>query len=637
MGKKSTRKFKTEVREILELIIHSLYSHREIFLRELISNASDAIDKHKFRALTDPSIKGGEEGYKIKLVPDAEARTLEVTDNGIGMTKEEVVENIGTIAHSGTSEFLDALNKAQSGGADAPELIGQFGVGFYSAFMVADRITLTTRAPGEELGVRWESAGDGSYTIEEVEKPGHGTSILLHLREPDGEEEDYTDPHTLSRVVKQHSDFVAYPVTMDVVRKEPVLDDEGNPKEGEYKDVIVEDVLNSMKAIWARPKSEIEDEEYNQFYKHISHDWLDPLSRLHLKLEGATEFDTLLFIPSKRPMDLFWGERQHGVKLYSKRVFIMENCKELVPDYLRFLRGVVDSADLSLNVSREILQENRVVRAMRKTIVRKVLDHLASMEEEQYLKFYKEFGVVIKEGVHTDPENRDKIAKLLRYPTTASEGELKSLDDYVARMMDGQEDIYYITGDTLESLSDNPHLEKLKAEGYEVLLMAEPVDEFVAGSLGEYEGKKLKSAETGDIEVKDEGGEEEQKEFEGLIGKLKELLGEKVQDVKASKRLTDSASCLSSDNEQMSAMMIKMLKASGHKLNDERRILEVNLSHPLVAAVKAQYEEAPDSEELAGYAELLFDLALVSEGARLSKPADFSKRVAALAAKALGG
>lgn len=632
---KSTRKFKTEVREILDLIIHSLYSHREIFLRELISNASDAIDRLKYLSQTDPALTDGGE-YKIKLTPDKKARTLAITDNGLGMTWDEVVENIGTIAHSGTSEFMEALKEAKKSGA--PELIGQFGVGFYSAFMVADKITLTTRSATSETGVKWESDGNGDYTIEEVEKPSRGTTILLHLKPLEEGDDDYSDEWTLRKIVKRHSDFVAYPVTMDATRSVPVRDAEGEVVEGQYEEKTEEDVLNSMKAIWARPKAEITDEEYAQFYKHISHDWSEPLSRLHLKLEGTTEFDALLYIPSTRPMDLFRADRKHGVKLYSKRVFIMEDCKDLVPDYLRFLKGVVDSADLSLNVSREILQENRVVKAIRKTVVKKVLDHLSELPAEEYEKFYGEFGIVLKEGIHTDQDNREKLAKLLRYPTTTSEGKLISLDEYVAGMGEKQQHIYYITGETLTSLIDNPHLEKLKAAGFSVLLMADPVDEFVTGALTEYEGKSLKSAELGDLGLDaPEEAKKANEEFGPLLEKVKALLGDRVVDVKVSTRLTDSASCLSGEEGEMSALMMKILKAGGHKLGDERRVLEINTGHPLALGLKAAFDRNPDEPSLLEQAELLLELAEVAEGAKLKNPAGFSKRVAALAAKAFQG
>lgn len=617
--KKSTRKFKTEVAEILDLIIHSLYSHREIFLRELISNASDAIDKLKYLAQTDPSLTGDDTEYKIELKPDPVARTLEIIDNGVGMTFDEVVENIGTIAHSGTGEFLEAMKNSK---AAAPELIGQFGVGFYSAFMAADRITLTTRAAGAGTGVRWESDGLGSYTIEEFDKPGRGTSITLHLKALEEGDEDFADEWTLRRTVKKHSDFVAYPIVM---KSKPKADEEAGL-----------DVLNSMKAIWARPKAEVTDEEYAQFYKHISHDWNDPLTRLHLKIEGTTEFDALLFVPEKRPMDLFSPERKHGVKLYSRRVFIMDDCKDLLPEYLRFFKGVVDSADLSLNVSREILQENRIVRTIKKALQKRALDHLSEMTTGDYEKFYEEFGIILKEGIHTDRDNRERLSKLLRYKTTLSEGKRISLDDYMGTMGDGQDSIYYITGESGENLADNPHLERLRAKGYPVLLMSDPVDEFVVTALGEYEGKKLKSAELDELSLEtDEEKNKKKEEYGGLAEKLKDLLAGKVADVKLSDRLTDSSSCLTGAEEHMSSLMIKMLKASGHAAHEDMRVLEVNPGHDLVLGAKSVFEADPESPELKIYAELLFELALVGEGSKLPNPAAFAKRMAQLASKGL--
>ncbi len=635
-GKKSTRKFKTEVSELLDLIIHSLYSNKEIFLRELISNSSDAIDKLKFKAQTNPELTGDDNEFKIEIIPDATAGTLEVRDNGIGMTFDEVVENIGTIARSGSSEFYDAIKQAKESGVLAPELIGQFGVGFYSAFMVADKITVVTRAAGSESGVKWESDGTGSYTVEETEREERGTSVILHLRAPEEDEPTYTNEWTLRETVKRHSDFVSYPVVMEVERQEPVLDDEGKPKEGQTETVVKADVLNSMKAIWARHKSEVEEEEYNDFYKHVAHDWTNPLSRLHLKLEGGTEFDALIYIPTTRPMDLFMPDRKHGIQLYSRRVFIMNDCKELVPDYLRFLKGVVDSADLNLNVSREILQEDRIVRAIRKSLTRKVLDHLAGLSEEDYATFYKEFGIVLKEGIHTDPEQRERISKLLRYPTTKSGDGNISLDQYVANMKEDQEHIYFITGDNAQSLADNPHLEKLKSLDYEIILMSEPIDEFVTDAMGEFGGKKFKSAEKGDLTLGDEDKEDAEKENSELVEFFKESLKDNVKDVRISKRLTDSAACLSGSDGDMSAMMMKMLKASGQGFGDDKRVLEINPDHPFVQAIDKLRAEGGDNAELGRYAKVLLDLACIGEGAKLENPATFAKSMAELAAKAIG-
>jgi molecular chaperone HtpG len=636
-AKKSTRKFKTEVSELLDLIIHSLYSHKEIFLRELVSNASDAIDRLKFKAQTDPALTGDDTDYEIKLVIDAKAGTLEVRDNGIGMTQEEVVANIGTIAKSGTAEFMAALKKSKEATGLNPELIGQFGVGFYSSFMVAEKITLITRSAGTDKGVKWESTGTESYTIEEVDGAERGTRVILHLRQPEEGEDDYAAEWTLKKTIKKHSDFVAYPITLDGVEKIPVTDDEGKPVEGKFIDQPKTDVLNSMKAIWSRAKSDVTDEEYNEFYKHVSHDWTAPMSRLHLKLEGTNEFDALLYIPQKRPMDIYRPDRKHGIHLYCKRVFIMDDCKELVPEYLRFVQGVVDSADLNLNVSREILQEDRIVRAIKSSLIRKVLDHLEAMEADEFKTFYDEFGIILKEGVYLDPERKERLSKLVRFATTKSGGELKSLEQYVADMKEDQEDIYYLTGVNAEALADNPLLEKLRSMDYEVLLMTDPVDEFVSDVLTEFDGKKLKSAEKGDLGLDDtEKTEELKTEYADLVAFLKESLSDEVSDVHISDRLTDSAVCLAADENQMSAMMLRMMKASGQEMGDVKRVLEINPTHALIQAVEAAFKADAEDPELAANAQLLYELAMVGEGAALKNPAKFAKQMGELAARALG-
>jgi molecular chaperone HtpG len=467
-GKKQTHPFKTEVRQILNLIVNSLYSNQEIFLRELISNASDAIDKLRFKSQTEPGILGDDGEFKIKLRPDGIAQILEISDNGIGMTYDEVMENIGTIAKSGTAQFLELLKQAQSSETLTPELIGQFGVGFYSAFMVADTITLVTRAAGAapDQAVRWESTGDGSFTIEPTTRDLRGTTITLHLKKRGKEDPDYTDQWLIRRIVKQHSDYVAYPVVMDVEKEIPIPDNEqikdkdGKPI-GETKRRIIEvETLNSREAIWTKPKDEVDDKAHEEFYKHLAHDWNPPLTRLHFKMEGTTEYHALLYIPSKAPFDLFHPERKHGVQLYCKRVFIMDDCKELIPEYLRFVKGVVDAPDLNLNVSREILQQDRLVMNIRNNLVKKVLDLLAEMPAEQYEKFYEPFGPVLKEGIYTDTNKRDKIAALARYKTTQSDGKWVSLDTYVKNMQPDQKEIYYITGDDLNALINNPHLDR---------------------------------------------------------------------------------------------------------------------------------------------------------------------------------
>lgn len=639
---KQTHQFKTEVQQILNLIINSLYSNQEIFLRELISNASDAIDKLRFKSQTDDRLLGDDGEFKIKIRPDGIAQTIEISDNGIGMTYDEVIENIGTIAKSGTAGFLDMLEQAQNADLLTPELIGQFGVGFYSAFMVAEKITLITRAAGVEKNeaVKWESNGDGSFTIEPAEKESRGTSIVLALKKRGKDDLDYTDQWQIRRIVKQHSDFVNYPIVMDVEKDEPLPDEEiikdkdGKPIGETTRKVIKEETLNSMKAIWTRPKDEVSDEEHEEFYKHLAHDWNPPLDRLHMKFEGTTEYSALLYIPSKAPFDLFQPERKHGIQLYCKRVFIMDDCKELMPEYLRFIKGVVDAPDLNLNVSREILQQDRLVMNIRKNIVKKILGQLADMDAEKYKTFYDEFGPVIKEGVYTEPSKKEKIAALARYKTTTSEDKWVSLDEYIKNMQADQKEIFYITGDDINALLNSPHLERLKEKDYEVLLMTDPVDEWVVQSLTEYDGKPLKSAEKGDLEGEKKDDEKE-RDFKALFGFIKGQLESKVKEVKASSRLKDSVACLSGEDHDMSAYMEKILKASGQAPPPVKRVLELNMAHPLMKKVKALFEADRDNASLKDYSWMLFDLAVVAEGGKLENPARFSRQVGDAMAKAM--
>lgn len=640
---KQTHQFKTEVKQILNLIINSLYSHPEIFLRELISNASDAIDKLRFKSQTEPDILEGEGEFKIKIRPDGIAQTLEISDNGIGMTQEEVMENIGTIAKSGTAGFLEMLEQAQSEDMLTPELIGQFGVGFYSAFMVADHITLVTRAAGaaKDEAVRWESGGDGSFTIEPAEKDQRGTTITLSLKKKEKEETDYTDQWQIRRIVKQHSDFVAYPIVMDVEKDEPlpdneiIKDKEGKPIGETTRKVIKEETLNSMKAIWTQPKDEVSKEEHEEFYKHVAHDWNPPLDHLHMKFEGTTEYSALLYIPSKAPFDLFQPDRKHGIQLYCKRIFIMDDCKELMPEYLRFIKGVVDAPDLNLNVSREILQQDRLVMNIRKNLVKKLLEKLAGMDKETYEKFYEEFGQVLKEGIHSEYAKREKIAALARYKTTKSEGQWVSLDEYIKNMQKDQKEIYYITGDDVNALLNSPHLETLKDKDYEVLLMTDPVDEWVVQSLTEYDGKKLKSAEKGDIELDKKENKEKTEAFKSLFGFIKNQLASKIKEVKPSNRLKDSVACLSGDAQDMSAYMEKILKASGQAPVPVQRILELNMDHPVLDKINALYEADRDNPQLKEYSQMLFDLAVIAEGGKLDNPAHFSRMVGDIMSEAM--
>jgi molecular chaperone HtpG len=632
--KKKTHQFKTEVQQLMNIIINSLYSHKEIFLRELVSNASDALDKLRFKAQTDSHIMGMDTDLKIKITRNKEKNILEVSDNGIGMTYDEVVENIGTIAKSGTAGFLDAVGAAKDQKAVTPELIGQFGVGFYSAFIVADKVTLATRTAGCENGCRWESAGDGSYTIEEFDKETRGTTITLHLKKAEADDQDFTDEWTIRGIIKRHSDFVGYPIVMDVEKTEPVLDAEGKPEKDKTKKVIREETLNSMKAIWTKDKNEVTGEEHNEFYQHISHDWNPPLAHLHMKLEGTTEYSALLYIPSKAPFDLFTHEQKHGIQLYSKRVFIMENCKELMPQYLAFVKGVVDAPDLNLNVSREILQQDALVRNIKKNLVKKVLELLSGLDQEKYEAFYKEFAYIFKAGVSQDFENKDKIAGLLRYKTTKSDGKWVSLADYVARMSPDQSDIYYITGDSPAALMNSPHLEALKEKGIEVLLMTDPIDEWVIRDLHEFEKKTFKSAEKGDLDL-DKQDDKKKEEYGSLFEFLKSNLAEKVKDVKLSTHLRNSAACLSGDAYDMSAYMEKILKASGQDIAPGKRVLELNMDHPLLVKVRGIFEKNKESDALKDYAAFLYDLAVVSEGGKLDDPSRFNKMIGNLTAGGL--
>jgi molecular chaperone HtpG len=628
--KEQTHEFKTEVQQLLNIIINSLYSNKEIFLRELISNASDAIDRVRFKAQTHPDILKDDGEFKIKLIPDKEKHTLTVSDNGIGMTYDEVMDNIGTIARSGTVEFLKALKESGRGeNMLTPELIGQFGVGFYSAFMVADKIELVTRSAGAEEAVRWVSSGDGTFTVSKSDKQNRGTDITLYLKAQDEDEPDFTDQWMIQNIVKKHSDFVSYPIVMDMEKDESVLDDQGKPVEGKTKKVVREETLNSMKAIWAKDKSEVTEKEYEEFYKHLGHDWNPPLDHLHIKLEGATEYTALLYIPSQAPLDIFSPAFQHGVRLYSRRVFIMDNCEELIPDYFRFVKGVVDAADLNLNVSREILQQDRLVRNIRRNLTKKLFEQLEQMDSENYKKFYSEFGSILKIGIPNDPENKTRIANLLRYKTSKSEDEFKSLQEYVKSMKPDQENIYYITGEKLSTILNSPHLEKLKEKDYEVLLMNDPVDEWVVQSLMEFEGKKLKSAEKGDLDI--EKIDETKKEaFSALFDFIRSQLDDKLREVKPSTRLKDSVACLSGGEYDMSAFMEKIMAASGQKMPENKRVLELNMDHPVMEKIKNLFESDKDNPQLKKYSQLLYDMAIIGEGGKVENPSRFSKLVGEL-------
>lgn len=630
---KKTRKFKTEVQQLLDLVVHSLYSKKEIFLRELISNASDAIDRARFEALTNKEILAGGEDWRIKLIPDKDAKTLTVRDNGIGMTPEELETNIGTIANSGTRNFLDALQQQKEGAA--PEFIGQFGVGFYSAFMVADVVELITRrAGGEHPAVRWRSAGEGNYTLEDADKPDRGTDIILHLKE---DQTEFLEEWRIRQIVKNYSDYIAYPVVMDVTRTEPA------PEEGQEPTQTVEETtLNSMKAIWKRSKDDVGQDEYNEFYKHISHDYTDPLRVIHYAAEGTTEFRALLYIPSQAPWNMFLRDEIKGIHLYVKNVLITDDCRDVLPDYLRFVRGVVDSSDLPLNVSREMLQDDAVVRRISKSVVGRVLKELADLKEKEYddyLKFYQEFGAVLKEGIYMDVQNSDKIKDLVLFHSTHSEPHRPiALRDYVDRMKEGQQEIFYITGDSLDTVGSSPLLEAFRKRDIEVLYFVEPIDEWVVQRLSEYDGKPLKAVDRGDVELGDEEEKKQQEEqrekaaaeYKDLLECIQQKLADSIKEARLSNRLTDSACCLVSDEAEMGAHMERIMKAMNQEVPPSKRILELNPHHPVLPKMKALFDQDRDNPRLSDYVELLYDQALLTEGSRIKDPLRFTQRISEL-------
>lgn len=616
---KVTLGFEAEVKQLLHLMIHSLYSNKEIFLRELISNASDAADKLRFSALSDDGLYEGDSQLKIRVDFDKEKRVIVVSDNGIGMTREEVRDNIGTIARSGTRRFFESLTGDQ---AKDSQLIGQFGVGFYSSFIVADKVTLETRKAGlsADQGVRWESAGEGDYTLESVDKPRRGTTVTLHLREG---EEELLEGWRLRSIVRKFSDHISLPIEM---KKEHYGEDKDEQPE-EYETV------NSASALWAKSKDEIGEEQYNEFFKHVSHDFKEPLARIHSRVEGTNEYTLLLYIPSHAPFDLWEREPRHGVKLYVRKVFIMDDADKLMPRYLRFVRGVIDSDSLPLNVSREILQENKLLEKIRAGAVKKVLglfDDLAKNEPEKFKTLWKEFGQVLKEGVIEDYKNRERIAKLLRFSSTSNDAQEVSLDDYVARMKEGQEKIYYITADGLSAAKNSPHLEVFRKKGIEVLLLTDRVDEWLVDHLSDYEGKHLQSIARGDLDLgkledeqEKEAIEQTGKDFEALVERLKTALGEKVANVRLSHRLTDSPACLVSEAYGMSRTMARILKEAGQHAPTSKPIFEINPAHALILRLK---DEA-DTARFEDLTQILFDQAVLAEGGQLDDPSGFVRRL----------
>ena len=613
---KETLGFQTEVRQLLKLMIHSLYSNKEIFLRELVSNGSDACDKLRFEALTDNALFEDDGELKIRIDVDKEKRTVTLSDNGIGMSREEVMENIGTIAKSGTRSFFEKLSGDQ---AKDSQLIGQFGVGFYSAFIIADKVTLTTRRAGvgAEHGVRWESAGEGEYTIETVEKAARGTEIVLHLREG---EDDFLEPYRLRTIIKKYSDHINLPIQMKALA--------GDSKD-EYEEV------NSASALWARSKNEITEEEYNEFYKHVGHDYEDPLAYSHNKVEGNTNYTTLFYIPKRAPFDLWERDRAHGVKLYVRRVFIMDDAEQLMPTYLRFVRGIVDTDDLPLNVSREILQRNKQIDTIRAASIKRVLgllENLAKNDADKYKTFWNEFGKVMKEGPAEDNANKERIAKLLRFSSThdKSNEQSVSLDDYISRMKEGQEKLYYITADSFAAAKSSPHLEVFEKKGIEVLLMSDRVDEWMMSYLSEYEGKQFQSVAKGDLDLgklEDANEQEEVRkaadQYKDLVERMQKALGGKVKEVRVSHRLTKSPSCLVVEEQDMAVSLQKILKQAGHAVPNVEPILEINTDHPLVERL----QDESDEQRFGDWSHVLFDQALLSEGGQLEDPASFVSRL----------
>ena len=616
-----TRGFQSEVKQLLQLMIHSLYSNKEIFLRELISNASDAADKLRFKALSNPALYEGDGELRVRVSFDADKGTLTISDNGIGMTRQQVIDHLGTIAKSGTKEFLTALGQDQ---AKDSQLIGQFGVGFYSAFIVADKVTVKTRAAGEatDKGVLWESAGEGEYSVADIEKKSRGTDVILYLRE---EEKEFLNDWRLREIIGKYSDHIGLPVEM--LTKE--YDDEGK-ETGEKWEKI-----NKSDALWTRSKNDISDEEYKEFYKHLSHDFADPLLWAHNKVEGNQEYTSLLYVPSKAPWDLFNREHKHGLKLYVQRVFIMDDAEQFMPNYLRFMRGLIDSNDLPLNVSREILQDNKTTAALRKALTKRslqMLEKLAKEDAEKYQQFWKEFGLVLKEGPAEDFANKETIAKLLRFASTHNDSseQTVSLEDYVARMKEGQKAIYYITADSYVAAKNSPHLELFNKKGIEVLLLSDRIDEWMLSYLTEFDGKALQTITKADLDLGDladkeenEAQKEQDKAFDSFIERVKTLLGERVKEVRLTHRLTDTPAVVSTGNDQMTTQMAKLFAAAGQPVPEVKYTFELNPEHHLVKKVA----DIADEAEFADWVELLLEQAMLAERGSLENPAAFIKRV----------
>ncbi|TQF06187.1 molecular chaperone HtpG [Kitasatospora acidiphila] len=628
-----TFEFQVEARQLLQMVIHSIYSNKDVFLRELISNASDALDKLRLAALRDEAAGADVSDLHIELVTDPESRTLTVRDNGIGMSYDEVIHLIGTIANSGTAKFVKELQEAKDAGA-AEGLIGQFGVGFYSSFMVADEVVLVTRRAGETEGTRWSSTGEGSYTLERLDEAPQGTSVTLKLRPADTEDQlhDYAAPWQIRQIVKKYSDFITWPIRMAVPA--------GGEEQAEGGEQAEPETLNSMKALWARSRDEVSDEEYHELYKHLSHDWTEPLETIRLQAEGTFEYQALLFVPSRAPHDMFTRDYQRGIQLYVKRVFVMDDCEALMPPYLRFVKGVVDAADLSLNVSREILQQDRQIQLMRRRLAKKVLSTVKDLmagDADKYAVFWREFGRVLKEGLLSDGENRETILAVSSFASTHDDEKPTTLREYMERMKEGQEHVYYLTGDSRQAIENSPHMEAFRAKGIEVLLLTDPVDELWVEAVPEFDGKQLRSVAKGEIDLdgsddqtpEAEGEREKrQQEFAGLLGWMTEQLGEEVKEVRLSTRLTVSPACVVSDTFDATPALQAMYKAMGQELPRAKRILELNPGHPLVTGLNQAHTERADDPGLPETAELLYGMALLAEGGQPSDPSRFIKLMA---------
>ncbi|MEE4024598.1 molecular chaperone HtpG [Gordonia sp. PKS22-38] len=644
-GQTEVHEFQAETRQLLDLMVHSVYSNKDSFLRELISNSSDALDKMRLESLQDNDLAADASDLHIQLETDPEARTLTVRDNGIGMSRDDVIGLIGTLARSGTAELRRKLAEVKDAAA-SEELIGQFGIGFYSTFMVADRVSLVTRRAGEDTGTRWSSTGDGTYTIEDVADAPAGTAVTLELKPADTEDHlyDYTDQTKLRQLVKRYSDFIAWPIQMDVEKPVATSDDESDTSDDAPGTEIVTETINSQKALWAKSADEVSEQEYHDFYRHVSHAWDEPLEVITLRAEGTFEYQALLFIPTQAPFDLFMRERTSGIQLYVKRVFIMDDCEELVPEYLRFVKGVVDAADLSLNVSREILQQDRQIRAIRRRLTKRVISTVADLRDsrpDDYRTFWENFGRVWKEGLVNDFDNRDALLKTSSFESTQSEDALTTLADYVGRMRSGQDTIYYMTGESRQQIENSPHIEAFRAKGVEVLLLTDPVDEMWVTAGLEFEGKSFTSIAKGavdldDLDDADDSDTEKAKadkekraeDYAGLLAWLAESLSDNVNEARLSSRLTDSAACLVGDTFSMSPQLEKLYRASGQELPKSKRALEVNADHPLIVGLNKAFAASDDHTELVSTAKLLYGMAVIAEGGELGDPAEFARLLA---------